>query len=295
MLSSPDRSFLSDYLSENRNNETSHMDALAAARIEHERLREAAIRVFELHELQEEHKRIVEQERKEQERLKMEADIAAEEKRLRELRAKSIPRPPPEPEPEPEPAPAPAKQTMLKSATKEQTQANPINAPQKVQTEQAPPATITPSSVAQSTQHNGLFTSQTTQKPSVQPPLGSAIQGKERQPSAPLQTTTSAPAPSSAATATALAPKPVATAQSTTSSRRMAHADRLSQIHQTLKKLRQNLVAESKRPGSPLKGKLGAFRRDIRTAIGQLTHVKGANAQPVSPLNCLTGYLCSLY
>jgi nucleoporin GLE1 len=42
------------------------------------------------------------------------------------------------------------------------------------------------------------------------------------------------------------------------------------------------LAAQSKIAGSPLKGKLGAARREIRVAIGQLTGGKGANAQPVS-------------
>jgi nucleoporin GLE1 len=58
--------------------------------------------------------------------------------------------------------------------------------------------------------------------------------------------------------------------------------DRYSQIHQELKKLRRELQAQSKVPGSPLKGKLGTFRREIRVAIGQLTGGKGANAKPVS-------------
>ncbi|KAF5701152.1 hypothetical protein FMUND_13999 [Fusarium mundagurra] len=44
---------------DSRNNELNQRDALAAAQLEHDRVRQAAIRVYEFHELQEEHKRIV--------------------------------------------------------------------------------------------------------------------------------------------------------------------------------------------------------------------------------------------
>ncbi|KAF5692524.1 hypothetical protein FDENT_2806 [Fusarium denticulatum] len=44
---------------DSRNNELNQRDALAAAQLEHDRVRQAAIRVYELHELQEEHKLIV--------------------------------------------------------------------------------------------------------------------------------------------------------------------------------------------------------------------------------------------
>ncbi|KAL3957503.1 hypothetical protein ACCO45_008081 [Purpureocillium lilacinum] len=99
-FSSPDRGYRSSFLFDERNTELSHRDALAAAQAEHERIREAALRVYELHELKEEHQRILDQERREQERLKAEAEIAAEEKRLQELKAKTIPKPaPPRPHP----------------------------------------------------------------------------------------------------------------------------------------------------------------------------------------------------
>ncbi|PNP74164.1 hypothetical protein FNYG_12538 [Fusarium nygamai] len=44
---------------DSRNNELNRRDALAATQLEHDRVRQAAIRVYELHELQEEHKRII--------------------------------------------------------------------------------------------------------------------------------------------------------------------------------------------------------------------------------------------
>ncbi|KAM4056276.1 GLE1-like protein [Hirsutella rhossiliensis] len=164
LASTPDRAIRSSFLLDDRNTETSHLDALAAAQAEHDRVREAAIRVYELHELKEEHQRILDQERREQERLKAEAEIAAEEKRLQELRAKSIPKPPPPAVPEP--------------------------------------------------------------------------------------------------------PKPV--------------EQRPGEIHRELKTLRKDLMALSKAPGSPLKGRVGTFRREIRVAIGQLTSGKGANVQPTN-------------
>lgn len=271
--SSPERGYLSPFLHEKRNHEATHLDALAAAQQEHERVRQAAIRVYELHELKEEHDRIVEQERKEQERLKAEAKIAEETRRLQELKAKTIPKPaPPPPEPEPEKVVSPAK-TQL-PATNNTSLGSPF-APKK--TDGAPKEEASPVRLPQT---NGIFT--TTPKAE---PASSAFASNQSNtsttplgfPSKPAQSTPQAQLPQPALakptqpTAQTAAP---ATAQDPI-------LQRYVEIHQELKRLRKDLTAASKVPGSPLKGQMGTFRREIRVSIGQLTHGKGANSQPV--------------
>lgn len=264
--SSPDRAFLSRFLSDDRNNEDSHLDALAAAQVQHERVREAAIRVYELHELQEKRKRILEEQKKEEERLKVEAESAAEAHRLNELRAKSVPKPAPVPEPQPPPPekkPETQRETKLEAPKPEPAKPEPAKQP-------VPESSPSPASNASpSIQTNGgLFN----------------VKSAETKSPAPIQ---QAPTPAAATAAKpngvppAATPKPQEAKPVQNDSPRKALADRYAQIHQELKKLRKHLTDEAKRPESPLKGKLGQARRDIRMAIGQLTGSKGANSQPV--------------
>lgn len=256
VLSSPDRGFRNSFLFDTRNDELSHLDALAAAQVEHERVREAALRVYEMHELREEHERIQQQQRREQERLKAEAAIADRERKLQELRAKSIPKPAPLPEPKPEPVkampslpqqpaakvPPPAQQVEKQPVVK---QAQPLPNGFGVNAAKPVPPVAAPQQPAKPTGSMAL-------------PSGNAFQPKPQA------------TPSQPATATPAASNPV---QST---------ERYVQIHQELKKLRASLQAEAKVPGSPLKGTMGTYRREIRVAIGQLTSGRGANNVPVS-------------
>lgn len=279
LLSSPDRNYLSNFLLDGRNNELSHRDALAAAQVEHDRVREAAIRVYELHELKEEHNRILEQGRREQERLKAEAAIAAEEARLQELRAKSIPKPPP-PKQEPEPVQPVEKQIEKKTepAAPKSPEVKKSEPAQQTQAKSQPPPAAAP-------QKNGLFSN--LDRPTPSNPFATATQqGQSQQPSPFSQNKTPA--------ASAIAPQtqqPVAQTQTPQTQPQAAPSskspldplsDRYVQIHQALKQLRKDIVAASKVAGSPLKGKVGTIRREIRVSIGQLTGGKGANAQPVS-------------
>ena len=269
ILSSPDRGYMSNFLNDVRNNETNHLDALAAAQLEHEKVREAAIRVYELHELKEEHDRIVEQGKKEQERLKKEAQIAAEEKRLQELKAKSIPKPappPPPPEPAPEPSkPAPTADVAASNTSNEK----PTTTAAPKQEEPALPKPKT----------NGFALPQAELKQPPQPDVSPADTTKINNAAAPAPTPTqiapTKPQPQPA-TQSSLPPKPPAQASPAAQS-----TERYVQIHQALKKLRKDLQAQSKVPGSPLKGTMGTFRREIRVSIGQLTSGRGANTQPV--------------
>ncbi|CAH0029248.1 unnamed protein product [Clonostachys rhizophaga] len=274
MLSSPDRRFLSSFLGEDRNTECSHRDALEAAQAEHDRVREAAIRAYQLHELELERKRIAEAELQEKQRLQVEAQIAAEELRLRELKAKTIPKPPPEPpspkvEPPP-PNPAPAKapaQAPAPAATK------PPTAPTL-----APPTASTANATPKVAPSTSIFPpAAAKQNTAPANPFQNAV-SKPAQPNnvAPSQPTNGALPP----TKQPAPVQPVSNGQPAN----QGLINRYTEIHQELKKLRKNLVAESKVPGSPMKGKLGAYRREIRVSIGQLTGTKGANAQPTSKI-----------
>lgn len=264
-FSSPDRGLRSSFLLDQRNTESSHLGALAAAQAEHDRVREAAIRVYELHELKEEHQRILDQERWEQERLRAEAQVAAEERRLQELRAKSIPKPAPPPEPEPS---RPVEQPTADGHAAQASRGT------KGPVEEIPRLSeIKP-------QPNGLSAGQnqlvTNSLPAVAAPKPSALQQIAPPSVAPQQPRAAPPQPS-AAQAQPQAQRPAA----------KPVVDRYLQIHHELKSLRRGLMAQSKLAGSPLKGKMGTFRREIRIAIGQLTGVRGANVQPTSKITSI--------
>lgn len=272
LLSSPDRPYLSSFLLDDRNNELSHRDALAAAQVEHQRVRDAAIRVYELHELKEEHNRILEQERREQERLKAEAAIAAEETRLQELRAKSIPKPtPPRPEPEPvKPVEKPVEEKKPEPAAPRSPELKKSESPAQLQLKSQPPAPAP--------QQNGLF-SNVGRPPASNPFATASQQSRPQQPSPFSQNKTPTPA-----VTTPQPQQPAVQRQAPQPPKSSVDplSDRYVQIHQALKQLRKDLVAASKAAGSPLKGRIGTIRREIRVSIGQLTGGKGANAQPVS-------------
>ncbi|KAJ2965660.1 hypothetical protein NQ176_g10510 [Zarea fungicola] len=273
LVSSPERNLRSSFLFDSRNDELSHLDALAAALAEHDRVREAALRVYELHELKEESDRIQQQQKKEQDRLRVEAEIAAKELKLQELRAKSIPRPAPKPEPAtpsqpPQPAERKPEQQVPKSAVVKQEPApssKPLtngfgsNAAKPAQPAQQPQ----PAQPVQPAAAALTFGQQQPQKPAATPqalPPPVATQPKPE------------PAPAQPAPAASQPPKSPQT------------TERYVQIHQELKKLRASLQAEAKVPGSPLKGTMGTYRREIRVSIGQLTSGRGANAQPIQKI-----------
>lgn len=264
LLSSPENGLLSNFLNDGRNNELNHLSALDAAQAEHKRVREAAIRVFELHELREEHERILELERKEQERLRAEAAIVEEERRLRELKAKTVPKLPPEPTPAPpkkvEPTPTPA----------------PRPEPPKPQEPVQPSSEIKqqPAANVAAPQVNGFLGGQ------PQPTANNAFASPAQAISAPKPEQRLAPPPP--ASGAIQAPAAQAPGANSITAQKIALAERYVEIHKELKGLRRVLQAEAKVPGSPLKGKMGTYRREIRVSIGQLTGGKGANAQPVS-------------
>jgi nucleoporin GLE1 len=216
-------------------------------------VREAAIRVFNLHELEAERKRIEDLEKKEQERLAAEAALVQEELRLRELRKKSIPKPPPEPPspkqepPPPVKAPAAEPQPPAPQPAKESEKSVPTSRPVLQQAPTPPQPIKAPA-----------------EKPAVQQTVPTLTNGATQ------------------SITTAVKPAVSASDPTAPSSLRQKQLGRYKEIHGALKKLRTDIVAASKVPGSPLKGPLGNMRREIRTAIGQLTGVQGANRPAVS-------------
>ncbi|KAK1599576.1 GLE1-like protein [Colletotrichum navitas] len=269
--SSPERAYVADFLSENRNSELSHRDALAAAQLEHERVRLAALRVYEVHQLQEEKqrleaekRRIAQLQREEEERLKAEAAVRAEQERLRELKAKQIPQLPPEPKPEPpKPEPKKSQEPQVISTTEKGAAKTEAAAPVASKSQQAS-LTSTPAPALQAAKAPPSAPSPPPAKaPSVPEAQSNGFLTKPAEPARPKTVAQSvAPAPAAQLT-----------------------ADRYIEIHQSLKKLRKDVEALSKQPGSPLKGRLGDMRRQIRKSIGQLTAGKGANVTPINTIN----------
>ena len=276
---SPDRNRdneLSAFLSENRNNELLHLEALAAAQAEHERVREAAIRAFQTHELKEQNRRLREQQerireeqRKEEERIRNEERLRAEEERLRALRAKTVPKLPPEPEV--------AKSTStltspvasaFASATTTTTKQKEPQAQQQQQ--QQPPPQVNGSLAAKPAAQPPQ--TQPTQQPTQLPnPFQRVAQQQQQQQPPPQQNGVSAaPKPPQTSTAPApTAPRAAATGP-----------DRYVEIHQNLKKLRASL-AEQAKSSPPLKQRLGNMRRELRKNLGQLVGEKGGNKTQV--------------
>lgn len=270
--SSPERGFQASFLNEGRNTELSHRDALAAAQAEHERVREAAIRVFDLHALEVEARRIELEQERERERLRRERELVEEEQKLRALKAQKVPRPPP-PEPEPEQA-TPEQPSRAQAQPKPASPVSPT--PQKQSAQPAAPA------AAVQPVANGVPATQAARNIFGQPAAATA------QPPAPTTTTlqpqpngpTAQPATTPAAPAAPAKPTPTPAAQPTAT----PTADRYLQIHQELKKLRRQLEESAKAPGSPLKGTMGDMRREIRKSMGQLTGGKGANNKPIAKI-----------
>ncbi|KZL68068.1 GLE1-like protein [Colletotrichum tofieldiae] len=269
--SSPERAYVADFLAENRNSELSHRDALAAAQLEHERVRLAALRVYEVHQLQEEkqrleaeQRRIAQLQREEEERLKAEAAVRAEQERLRELKAKQIPQLPPEPEPEPpKPEPKKPQEPQVNGTTEQPAAGTETAAPAASKSQQAPLTSTTAPALQAAKAPPSVPSPPVAKEPSAPPAQANGFLTKSTEPAQPKPVAQPA------------APVPAA----------LPAADRYTEIHQALKKLRKDVEALSKQPGSPLKGKLGDMRRQIRKSIGQLTAGKGANVTPINTIN----------
>ncbi|QSZ37725.1 hypothetical protein DSL72_008824 [Monilinia vaccinii-corymbosi] len=237
---------------DNRNAEEVHHEILEAARLEHERVRNEAVRIFQLTLIQEHQLRAQNEIRAEEERLrieevrlkieedrvKTERQTAMAELKRRELEeeARKIPVVPPKP-PTPPPAAAPAPPQM------------PLNL-QTRHNVSGGMGTNKPAQQANNlSQTNGF--SNTQQQPPKQP-FAKPATPQQQQPSGAWQSS------------------------SPSQDHLIPGVERYLEIHQNLKGLRKYLIEEGKR-NVPFKKLLGDYRRAIRQACGQLTGEKGAN------------------
>ncbi|KAK6954172.1 Nuclear pore complex nucleoporin component [Daldinia eschscholtzii] len=274
--SSPDRSRLSSILSEPRNTEISHHDALAQAQAEHDRVREAAIRVYHDHELQLERKRlldqqkwILEQQRLEEERIRAEERLRAEEERLRALKAKTVPKLPPEP-------PTPVAQTNGFATAQSQTQPTPTTANLGGLSNSKP----SPFGAQQPSSTNGLKEhANGTTHPNPSQPFGQPKITPQGQPS-------SSPSPFAQPAKAAAPQSNRLTAAAPTTPSVSTNIDRYVEIHRNLKKLRASLLQQSKL-SPPLKKRMGDMRRELRKNMGQLVGEKGGNKKQIAAIQAL--------
>lgn len=249
---------------ENRNAEEVHHEILEAARLEHERVRNEAVRVFQLTLIQEQqlraqHEIMAEEERLrieevrlkiEEHRVKTERQNALAELKRRELEeeARKIPVVPPKPPtPPPVAAPAPAPAPAPKTS-------NPQVVPETFQQLQRDNAS------------GGSFGA-----PNQQMDRGNSQQGNNLLPLA-------QPLPSSQTSGFSNTRQQPSTLQK--SPHLIPGVERYVEIHQNLKKLRKYLIAEGKQ-NLPFKKLLGDYRRAIRQTCGQLTGERGANKNSV--------------
>lgn len=236
---------------ENRNAEDVHNDALAAALAEHERIRAFALRTYELNELRLAQEKLRLHTLQEEERVRVEIERATEECRLRDIenKKKQIPVPAPRIKTPPPRAPSPPAPTS-------QPPRPPINAAsQLAPASQKPPSPLGPSAPSAVSKPTSF---QSAPPPAVPKPT----------PQAPTQQ--------------APPVQPVQLPSKNNGDHILPSVERYSEIHQTLKKLRETIVNEGKQ-NLPFKKKTGEMRRAIRTSMGQLTGERGSNKQPVSP------------
>ncbi|KAI0490535.1 GLE1-domain-containing protein [Xylaria cf. heliscus] len=275
--SSPSRSRMSEFLAENRHTELSHQDALAAAQVEHERVRHAAIQVFKDHELKEQNRRLQEQEeiirrqqQREEERIRHEERLRAEEERLRALKSKTVPKLPPElPSSPPVPQlngaghskPAATTSVFNKEGLKVSTGEAPANVAQRL-----------PSGV-QTLLVNGT-------KGAQPPPARLPQQEKHGAPTA------SQPFAAPATTGPFFKPSDSQQNVLATSSTSKPPVDQYVVIHQNLKRLRASL-AEQAKTLPLLKARMGDMRREMRKSLGQIVTEKGGNKKQMATIQTL--------
>ncbi|KAK6071775.1 GLE1-like protein [Seiridium cupressi] len=318
-VASPERPPYGTYLSAERNNLTSHHEALAASKDEHDRVRDYAIRALEKHahrlerlRLEDEEAQVVEKQKRERERLERERKLREEEKRLRELEAQQIPKLPPKPPPATVATSPKVEATGTNGIAKDTRPTGPSSSLFGLPS--SGPFAATPTTV----QANGGSSAGVKPAAGPTPQQATPDIGKETgnaPKSNPFAATTkaattsnAAPAPSPFATApkpaapatnpfgkpagspavngsSTAAPTPIPSAAASSAAQTQAaqRTDRYVQIHQSLKRLRASLKQQMT-TNQDLKKNAGNMRREIRKSIGQLTGERGANKQQLEKI-----------
>ncbi|KAI1205913.1 GLE1-domain-containing protein [Annulohypoxylon truncatum] len=286
--SSPDRRSISSLLTESRNSPLSHQDALAAAQAEHDRVREAAIRVYQDYELQQERRRlleqqerVVQQQKQEEERIRTEERLRAEEERLRELKLKTVPKLPPEP-------PAPIAEVNGSITSPKPTQ--PTSAGTTLEA-----TTVSPKAnlfgLPQPSLTNGLngHTNGSSNAKPVQPTIQSLLSQPLSQPKVTPQAQaqpSTTPSPFSQPIKTAPTQQNGFPTSASAKPSTGITMDRYIEIHQNLKKLRESLSQQAK-SNPALKQRMGDMRRELRKNMGQLVGTKGGNRKQNEAIQAL--------
>ncbi|KAI1370898.1 GLE1-domain-containing protein [Hypoxylon crocopeplum] len=278
--SSPGRPRMPSVFAEDRNTELSHQDALAAAQAEHDRVREAAIRAYRGHELEEERKRlleqqewVLEQQRKEEERIWTEKRLRAEEEKLRALRATTVPKLPPEP-------PAPVAEVNGSAVAQKSTQPAPEASSKAASNTKPSPfapqqqPSLNKGPFGQVNGANGVKSESSPLNPFGQP--HTTPQGSPPTAPSPFSLPSKPVAPQTNGLAASIPAKPSLA----------ANVDRYIEIHGNLKKLRASLIQQSKM-SPPLKQRMGDMRRELRKNMGQLVGEKGGNRNQIAAIQAL--------
>ncbi|KAI0881104.1 GLE1-domain-containing protein [Annulohypoxylon maeteangense] len=285
--SSPDRRSISSLLTESRNSPLSHQDALAAAQAEHDRVREAAIRVYQDYESQQERRRLLEQQerilqqqKQEEERIRTEERLRAEEIRLRELKLKTVPKLPPEP-------PAPVTEVNGSATSQNPTQPTLVGAKlEQTSTSKTPQFGLPQPALTNGLNGHANGTSGTKPtQPTIQSMLSQPLSQPNITPQAQVQ-------PSSIPSPFSQPVKPTPTQQNGFPAAAPAKPsvgvtkDRYIEIHQNLKRLRESLLQQSK-SNPALKQRMGDMRRELRKNMGQLVSTKSGNRKQNEAIQAL--------
>ncbi|TGO52150.1 hypothetical protein BOTNAR_0333g00050 [Botryotinia narcissicola] len=287
---------------ENRNTEELHHGILEAARLEHERVRNEAMRIFQITLIHEQQLRAQHEIRAEEERLRIEEmRLKIEENRVnterqsalaelkrRELEeaARKIPIVPPKPPTPPPVAEVPrAPAQTASNPSQNQSQPPPQKQQQQYQQQQPPPQ--------QNNNSGGGFGApgqQTSQSRPLQ--QGNAFSQPQSQPQQQTNGFSSnqqqPPKQPSAQPTPQQQPTPTSKPSASSKDHLLPGVERYVEIHKNLKQLRQYLVTEGKQ-NIPFKKMLGDYRRAIRQTVGQLTGERGANRECINKIVTLLG------
>lgn len=250
------------------NAEGIHKDALAAAKAEHQRVRDIAVQAYRNNELREAQSRLQEKELQELKRLKLERERAETAAKLIELQRQSVPIPQPPPRSTtPPPAPIPvAKPTSAQEIARPVGKLEPPLVPPK----HAPAPSPVPH---QPTRERKPSPHRPPQQPSTSA-LGLPLKQSDP-PTTSLQQSSGT-----------LQQKPASNLPHI-----LPGAERYLEIHRNLKQVRRSIEDQIKNDPA-LKAKSGDIRRQIRKSVGQLTEVRGANRVPVRSLLDVAQYWC---
>lgn len=237
------------------NAEVIHENALAAAQLQHQKIRESALRAIELHRLELERDVLRRQAEEEETRLRIAQEKAREEEKIRlaQERARIAEAEAREKARILEEAEAREKARVAEEAEAREKARIAEEEAKKAAARQASQIKNSAPSVSQNT-----VVSVPENNPSSN--LGVQVNGQ------PTQPPVSQSKPAASASAKVATPFPI---------------DEYARIHQSLKELRRG-IADMGTQNNDFKKKVGEMRREIRKSVGQLREGKGANAKPVS-------------